>query len=159
MAAVVTPLTIAGMVGGTVMDVAGSLQQGRDEERIGEQRAAIDIQNAEAARRASVESAKIQQERGRRFIEKQKAAAAAGGIRVNVGAPLVIEAQTKADITKDIGFTLERGREKESFYRSRAEIERATGRARRRRSRWDAISSGFGGIADMGLKGRDAGWW
>lgn len=151
------PMTLAmtGMVAGTTMGVMGTLEEGKQAEKIAQQRATIDIQNAEAARRASVEEAKIKKERGIRFLEGQKATAAARGIRLNVGVPLVIEAQTRADIAKDIGFTLERGREGERFYRSRAAIETAVGKAKRKRSKWDAISrglSGFGSIAMMGTR-------
>jgi hypothetical protein len=155
------PMTIAmvGMGVGTGIDVLSTLEQGKQEEDIGKARAAVDIQNAEAARRASVEEAKIRAEKGRRLIATQKAQAAAGNVRLNVGAPLVIEAETKADIAKDIGFTLQRGREQESFYRSRARYEKEVGKARKRQSRWSAISKGFGGIATMGLMGYDAGWF
>jgi hypothetical protein len=155
-----TPAVMMGAMGvGTGVSVLGHIQEGKRAEDIGEARAAIDIRNAEAATRRSAEEAKILQERGRRLLATQKAAAAAGNIRTNVGAPLVIAAETRADIAKDIGFTLEGGREKSSYYRSRAEIERATGKHRRRQSIWDAISAGTGGFATMGLRGSDAGWW
>ncbi len=157
---IITPTTMAVAMGlGTAMSVAGTLKEGKRTEKIGEARAAIDIQSAEAARRASVEKARIQKERGRKLIEEQKGAAAAGGIRLGVGSPLVIEAQTRADITKDIGFALETGREEERFFRSRAGLERDIGKARKKRSVWDAIRTGLGGFATMGLKGQEAGWW
>jgi hypothetical protein len=150
---------MAAMGIGTGIDVLSTLEQGKREEDIGKARAAVDIQNAEAARRASVEEARIRGERGRRLIATQKAQAAAGNVRLNVGAPLVIEAETRADIAKDIGFTLQRGREQESFYRSRAHYEKEVGKTRKRQSRWSAISKGFGGIATMGLAAHDAGWF
>jgi len=156
---IITPLAVGGMIAGTTMGITGTLQAGKEAEQIAEQRAAIDIKSAEAARRASVEEAKIRKEQGRRLIERQKGMAAAAGIRLNVGAPLVIEAQTEADIAKDIGFILERGREEAGYYRSRAGLEIATGKAARRKSKWDAISQGLTGFGSFAMMGTEAGWW
>ena len=156
---IVTPLLVGTMVAGTVMGMAGTREEGRQAEKISQQRAAIDIKSAEAARRASVEEARIKKERGRRFLAQQKGVAAAGGVKINVGAPLVIEAQTRADIAKDIGFVLERGREESAFYRSRAGMEIATGKAKRRKSKWDALSQGLTGFGSLAMMGTDAGWW
>jgi len=156
---IITPLVVGTMVAGTVMEMKGTLEEGKQAEKIAEQRAAIDIKSAEAARAASVEEAKIRKEQGRRLIERQKGIVAASGIRLGVGAPLVIEAQTKADIARDIGFILERGREEAGFYRSRAGIERATGKAARRRSKWEAISQGLTGFGSLAMMGTEAGWF
>lgn len=144
---------------GTGISMLGSLRQGREAEEIARERAAIDIANADAARRRSVEEARIKKERGRRLIEEQKGAAAAGGIRLNVGAPLVIETQTRADIAKDMGYILERGREEEGYYRSRARWELARGKAARKRSKWEAITRGLTGFGNIAYMGTEAGMW
>ncbi len=163
----VETLALAAIGIGTGLQISGTLrqgdiaeQQGRDAQKIAEARADIDIQNAEAARAAAVEEARIEKEKGRRLIATQKGQAAAGGIRINVGAPLVIEAQTRADITKDIGFILETGRAEEDFFRSSAALELATGRVAlrqgkeaKKQSRVSALTQGlmgFGTIAMMG---------
>ena len=153
------PLTLARIAtgAGTGLQIAGTLKAGKQAEEIAEVRAKIDIQTAEAVREAAVEEAKIKAERGRRVIEAQKSQAAAGGIRINVGSPLVIAAETRDIIAQDVGFILERGREEERFFRTRAGIERAVGKAAKRKSRFDAISQGllsFGSIAFMGLRKR-----
>lgn len=145
----ITLLVIAGV--GTAIGVAGKLQEGRQAEKIAERRAEIDIENAEAVRREAVEEAKIKTEKGQRLRATQKSLAAAGGIRINVGVPLVIETQTQADITRDIGFGLERGREESEFYRSRAGLEIAVGKAAKRRSRFQALQLGLQGA--IGLSG------
>jgi len=150
------PVTLAmvGVGAGTTMGIMSTLEQGKQAEKISKARAAIDIQNAEAVRRASVEKARIKGEKGRRLIETQKSAAATGNIRINVGSPLVIAAQTRRDITKDIGFTLETGRTEEGFFRSSAAIEIATGKAARKKSKmsaWKQGIMGFGSIAMMGV--------
>ncbi|KKM60798.1 hypothetical protein LCGC14_1538230, partial [marine sediment metagenome] len=83
---------------------------------------------------------------------EQKSQAAAGGIRLNVGAPLVIEAETNAAITRDIGFALKRGRTESSAFRSSAALEIAGGKAAKKRSRQKAFAQGiqgFGSIAFM----------
>ena len=81
-APLLTKLAVGTMVAGTAAGVAGTLQEGKQAEKIAKQRAAVDIESAKATRRASVEEAGIKQERGRRFLETQKGAAAAGGIRI-----------------------------------------------------------------------------
>lgn len=153
------PLALTGMAAGTGLGIAGTLEQGRQVEKIAKQRAAIDIANAEAARRVSVEKAEIKRERGQRLLAQQKGAAAAGNIRLNVGVPLVIETQTRADIAEDIGFILERGTEEEGFYRSRAAVERATGKVAKRRSKWAAITQGLMGFGSIAMMGTKAGWF
>jgi len=152
-------LALAAIGGGTGMQVAGTLKEGKQAEKIAEARAAIDLKNAEATRKTSVEEAKIRGERGRRLLAEQQGAAAAGNIRINVGSPLVIAAQTRADIAKDIGFGLERGRAQSDFYRSQAALEIATGKAARKKSKWDAISQGIGGFGSMAFMGTQGGMW
>ena len=134
---------------GTAMQVKSTLQQGKDAEKTGKARAAIDIQNAEATRKASVEKARIQKERGRRLIEEQKSSAAAGGIRINVDSPLVIEAETQANITKDIGFGLETGRAESDAFRASAALEIAQGKAARKQSKYKALSQGLMGVSGL----------
>jgi len=142
---------------GTAMKVKSTLQQGKDAEKIANARAAIDIKNAEATRKASVEKARIQKERGRRLIEEQKSAAAAGGIRINVGAPLVIEKETQEDITKDIGFGLETGRAESDAFRSSAALEIAQGKAARKQSKYNALSQGLIGFGSLAFGASKAG--
>ena len=147
-------LALAGIAAGTALQVQGTLEEGKQAEEIAKARADIDIANAEATRKASVEKAKIKGERGRKLIETQKSAAAAGGIRINVGSPLVIEAQTRADIAKDIGFSLETGRVEEQIFRSSAALEIAQGKALKKKSKFDALAQGlqgFGSVATLGI--------
>ncbi len=137
---------------GTVAQIGGTLQQGKDAEEIAQARAAVDIENAEAVDEATDEAAKIRREKGRRLISEQKSEFAAGGVRINVGAPLVIEAETNAAITRDIGFALKRGRAESTAFRSSAALEIASGKAAKKRSRQRAIAQGiqgFGSIAFM----------
>ena len=148
------PITLAILaVGvGTTLQVAGTLQQGKDANEIAKARAQVDIDNAEAVDKAADEEAKIKRDKGRRLIAEQKGAAAAGGIRINVGAPLVIEAETRAAITRDIGFALKRRRTESDAFRSSAALEIAGGKAAKKRSRQKAFAQGiqgFGSIAFM----------
>jgi len=143
------------MIGGTVAGMQSTRQQGKDAEKIAKARAAVELQNAEAAKTASIEKAKIRKEQGWRFLEQQKSGAAAGNIRINVGAPLVIEAETRSYIARDIGYILETGRAEENYYRSSAAIELATGKAARkqaRRTAWSQGLMGFGSVAMMGAQ-------
>jgi len=148
-------LAIAAMGAGTVMQIQATRQQGEQAQKIAESRAAIDRQNAEMAEKAAIAQAGITKERGRRLIERQKGVAAAAGIRINVGSPLVIEAETEALIAQDIGYILERGREGKRYYESSAALEIATGKAAKKqakRSAWATGIMGFGSIAYMGAE-------
>ena len=137
---------IAGIQAGAV------LKRGRESEEIAAERAAIDLANAEAVRRSSVERAKILASHRERLVERQKRQFISGNIRTNVGVPLLIEAQTVADITRDIGFDLEIGRVEAGQFRSSAAIEKKIGKAKRKRSRFEAIGIGAQrGISFLGL--------
>ena len=148
-------IALAAMAAGTGMQIAGTLQQGKDQQKIHEARAAQDKLDAQAVRDQSVEAARIKQEEGVRLRERQKSQAGAGGIRVNVGSPLVIEAETKALVAKDIGFVLERGRTQRDKLLHSAAIEKALGKKAKKDSVWNAVTQGimgFGSIAMMGAK-------
>lgn len=153
------PITLAavGIAAGTGIGIAGTLEEGKQAEKIAKQRAAVDLANAEAVDKAGEEKARIKKEKGRRFIETQKSEAIAGNIRVNVGSPLVIETQTRSDIAKDIGFSLKTTRTESDFFRSRAAIEIATGKVAKRKSRLDALSQGLLGLGSLAFMGSQAG--
>ena len=144
---------VALTAGGTAMQVAGTLQQGKEAEKIAKARAQVDEQNAVAVREASVEKARIQGERGRRELATQKGAAAASGIRINVGSPLVIEAETRAEIAKDIGFGLQAGRAESASLLQSAAFERAMGKSARKKSKYSALTQGIQGAVTIGLMG------
>ncbi len=144
---------------GTAVGIGQTLQQGRQQEKIAKARAQIDLKNAKAARRASVEEASIEKERSVRSRAAAKAAAAAGGIRVNEGLPLVIDTQIAAATAKNIGFILERGRVTEGAFESSAAIERARGRSLRRKSKFDALSQGLLGFGSLGLAASRSGFF
>lgn len=147
---VLSALPMIGKIGGPIMGMLTTRAEAKQAEAIAERRAAIDIKSAEMVERAGVEEARIKKERMRRLIEQQKGIAAAGGIRLDVGAPLVIEAETRAEYAKDIGFGLERSRELAALYKSRAGLERYYGKIKKRRSRWDIITQGAGLLGSMG---------
>ncbi|MDD5328041.1 MAG: hypothetical protein PHY02_09570 [Phycisphaerae bacterium] len=158
---------------GTGLSIMGQIQEGKEAEEQGKRmkalaqaRAAIDIENAEAARERSVEEAKIKSERGTKLLARQKAAFAAGNVLTNVGSPLVLEAETKRDIAKDIGFILETGRGESDAYRSQAEYELAygdimekQGKKARKQSKWDALATGLGGFGSMAYMGYQGGYF
>lgn len=143
------------VVGGIGLQVASTIQQGKDAEKIAAARAQVDIDDAKAVREQSIEEARIKQKKGRRLLATQKSLAAAGGIRINVGSPLVIEAETKDNIARDVGFILERGRTGQRSLLQSAAIEKAIGKSKKRASVFDAIGQslvGVGSIAFMGSR-------
>lgn len=132
--------------------IGGALGRGRQAEEIAEQRAAIDAANAVAARETVVERVRILAERGERLKARQKGQFISGGIRTNVGVPLLVEAQTRADIAKDIGFSLDVGRAEAGRFRSSAAIEKRIGKFKRKQSKWQAIGVGAdAGFSYLGL--------
>ncbi len=149
-------LLVAGIVGTTV-GVSQTLQQGRQAEKIAKTRAQIDLENAKAVRRSSVEEASIEKERSIRARATAQVTAAAGGIRINEGLPLVIDTQIAAMTAKDIGFILERGRVTERGFLSSAALEIAQGKALKRKSKFDALSQGLLGFGTLGLAASGAG--
>ncbi len=142
---------------GTAVAVSSTIEEGKEAERITDRRAVIDERNAVAVREASVDEAEIRQERGRRILATQRSQAAAGGVRINVGSPLVIAAETQANITQDIGFGLEAGRVESLALRSGADIEREVGQNIRKQSRLSALGQGLKGFGTIANLGRDRG--
>ena len=142
---------------GLGMQMGGELAQGRDTQAIANQRASVDILNAKYVKENAVEQAGIQAEEGQKLIARQKVSYAASGVMMNVGAPLVVEAQTRADIYRDIGFTLQRGEQQSKLLLSEAEIEKAQGKIARRNSIWDTVSTGIGGLGSMAYLGYKGG--
>ena len=134
------------------VQMGGILRQGRVSEDIARQRAEIDRANAIATQKAAIERAKILAERGERLKGRQKAQFISGGVRTNVGVPLLVETQTRADIAKEIGFSLDVGRAETGRFLASADIEKRIGKFKRRKSRWDAIGVGAGaGLSFLGV--------
>lgn len=142
----------AAQLGLAGIQMGGIIGRGRQSEKIASQRAEIDRANAEAARKSAIERAKILAERGGRLKEQQKAQFISGGVRTNVGVPLLVETQTRADIAKEMGYSLDVGRAETGQLLSSAGIEKRIGKFKRRRSRWEAIGVGAGaGLSYLGL--------
>jgi len=190
-----TPLAIAAVVTAGTMQAVSSYRQGKEAERLSktraaiaeqnaqrqkelaERRAAIELENARRVKEEAAEEARLEEEKGQKFLQRQKALFAAGNIRIDVGAPLVIEAQTKRDLAMQKGFILEEGRDIADIYRMRAEYEKEygsaamagglleaayekqAGRAARRQSKWDMWSSILSTGETAGTMGYRAGWF
>lgn len=156
-AAAAMPAMLGLMAAGTTMSIMGQLQQGKQTQNIANARAKIDMANAEAARKAATEKASIQEEEGRKLLAKQKSEFIANGVLSNVGSPLVVAAQTKEDLSKDIGFTLEAGETEADYDTSMAGIEKAQGRQARQNSVWGAVSTGISGFGSLAMMGYASG--
>ena len=152
-------LQIGASAFGTFSEMRAIERQGKHVEKLAEQRAAIDERNAEAVLKASEEQARITAERGQRFVEAQKSQAAVGGIRINVGVPLLIEAETKAIIAKEIGFGLKAGVEEAIGLRSSAAIERQIGKAARQKAKTEAIRRGLAGLGSIASMTEESGFF
>ena len=143
---------------GLGFDAAAGLEQGRTAEQEGKARAEVDIRKAKAVRESAVEQAKITSDAGRRFDATQKSQAADGGIKINVGSPLVIATETRAAITKDIGWGLRSARFAEAALRSSAYNERTDAKAAKKESKIKFQQDvTYGSISYM-MQGRQENW-
>ena len=152
-------IAAAMMAIGTGSQMIGQYQQGKAEQKISNARAQIELMNAEQAQKRAMEAAKIKAEQGQKLMARQKAAFAASNIRVDVGSPLVLEAQTRADVLKDIGYILDEGEMARVSHMNAAGMEKAYGRMRKRQSLWDMIGTGGKGFGSLYSMGGNAGWW
>ena len=150
-------LLIALSAAGTGLQIAGTLQQGDEADQIARQRAQIDLDNAVAVEEAAEDQARARTERTRRLIATQKSTAAASGIRINVGAPLLIEAETRRIQAQETGFLMERAGAEATRLRTTAELERKGGRLAKKRARFAAIMQGLQGATSIAFLGIESG--
>ena len=153
---VIAPLAMAGS---TTFGVMGTLERGKEQQEIANARAAVDRADAAAVGRRTLEAAKIKRRQGEKLLATQKAKFAASGVRVDTGSPLVVEAQTRADILKDVGFILEQGSTQRERLFGSARLEKKRGRQLRRQSMWDAVTTGLRGVGSIAYLGSEAGWF
>ncbi|MDD5006545.1 MAG: hypothetical protein PHS33_08630 [Candidatus Omnitrophica bacterium] len=151
----ITLIAVAATAGGIA--AYSSYQQGKEEEELAKQRAAIDQENALMAEQEAADQARIEEEKGQKLLSRQKVMWAASGVRSNVGAPLVVEAETMRDISVEKGFILKRGQNIARNYRMQAAYETAYGKSAKRQSRWAAMSTLMGTGAQMGSQMQSAG--
>ncbi len=144
-------LGVAGSVGGTILTAKSQQAAGKAARKLAEQRAAIDEADAEAVERETREAVLLEQERGRQLLKTQKSQFAAANVRVDVGSPLVVAAQTRANLLKDVGFIFERGETERRRFLSQAEIERQIGKLAYRQSQWQSAATLGQGLGSLGL--------
>lgn len=175
------PLAMGGMAAGTGLSIGGQLsagraaaEEGKNAQRIANARAMIDLENsrlamenARIARERAVAKAGILGEEGVKLKAKQKGIFAAGNIRLNVGAPVVVEAQTNADIAADMGYILDEGRQQTALYERQAGIYKYSagiekmiganalqrGKAAKKQSKWGALATGLQGFGSLAMMG------
>lgn len=138
----ITPTVLLIAAASTAGGVAayGAYQQGQEAEKLAKARAAASIEAANQAEADAAEKAKIEEEKGIKLLKRQKILFSASGLRSNVGAPLVIAADTRRDIQLEKGFIMKRGRRTARNYRLDAAYEKAYGRAQKSASRWNMVT-------------------
>ena len=152
-------LSIGMMAASSALGVSASLQQGKQAEKIAERRAYMDKLNADAALRRADVQAKMKLQEGRRLLASQKAGFAASGVNVNMGSPLVVAAQTKADILRDVNYIYEGGDADRRRYEASAENELAMGKHMRHQSKYAALGRGLRGGSKFLQYGVDEWGW
>ena len=152
-------VSMGAMATGTTVNVIGTLKQGKMAAKIGKQREQVDRMKGDQAWENSRVQSEILAEKRERLIASQKNQAAAGGIRINQGVPLVIEEETERIIGQDITSILNQGRQQKSALYHSGAMEAALGRNARTQSRWNAAGIGIQGATSLAWMGYDAGFW
>ena len=153
------PLLIGAVATTGGLSIMAQRQAGKDAKAASEAEAAnLQIQ-AENARLAAEEEAKNRQDEGRHFLATQQAESAAGNIKINVGAPLVIAADTRNILAREKGYILKRGRDEAASLNYQARMALAVGKNAKRNANMGAIATGVGTGASIGAIGYSAGWW
>ena len=187
MGAAALPIAMGMMAVGTGVSMYGQYQQGKQAEKIGKYNAQVDLMRAEQMaknaafakqkegleRQNAVDASQILADKRDQWVAKMKGKAAAGNIRVNLGVPLVIEAEGRENFAKDITKVLRIGAQKAgewkmqgmnyqsqaSTLRTSAAIEEQVGKNARRNSIWSMIGTGASGLGSMAFMGYNAGMW
>lgn len=150
-------LALAAFAAGTASEVTGTLRQGREAEQIGEARARVDEQNAQAVDEATDEKARILEDRRRRTVASTKSDIAASGIKLGGSLDLVTEAEIEDVFFQEKKFATASGRVQSGFLRERASFERAIGKKAKKRSVFQAIGKGVSGAASIAFLGFESG--
>ena len=147
-----------GMMGaGTGMGIAGNILEGQNAMKVANEQASALRTNARYVKENAIQAASIQSERGQNLLSSQKAGYAASGIRANSDVVGVVQQKTIADITKDIGFTLQRGWNEASSLGQQARDAIAAGKFARQQSDFNAVGAGLSGGSKMAYMGYEGG--
>jgi len=152
-------LSIAATATSTGLAMYAQHEAGKQADEVAKANALNRQIEAENARTASEEEARNKQDEGRHFIATQKATAAAGNIMLNVGAPLVIEADTRNILAREKGYILKRGRDEANYLTNQANIELAIGKNAKSQANKRALAIGIAGVGSIAGTAADAGWF
>lgn len=148
MAEISTLAAVAGLAGAG-LSAAGSLSAGKAAEQQANYQAAVLRQQAERERRiAEIEARRIRKD-GERLAARQRARVAAAGARLT-GTPLLLIGQTAEDAELGALTALNNAEAAAIRKQQEAELERASGRTKRRAGQIRAGSTLLGGVARYG---------
>ncbi len=142
-------LTTGALVGGTLLDVAGTLQAGREEETQAGIEQSIAEQQALQEELRGVEEERLRRKAGEKLEARQRAQYSKAGVRVGEGTPLLIMAETVLDVEEDVLAIKEGTQARASTFRRTGQTFRSIGRAARTTSKFKAGSSLLSGISDL----------
>lgn len=155
--AVLGTILVGTMVAGTVMQMRATAQQGKMAQELANARAEQERKRAELVKKEAKVKAELLEEKKRRLIAASKVGFAASNVRLNIGAPLIVEAQTKLDVAKDKGYILEMGEKAAESHMISAAYETAYGKMARQQAKWQSLSTGLLGFGQAGMMGYEAG--
>jgi hypothetical protein len=141
--------TKAAVVGGTALSAIGTIQAGRAES--GAASAEAELAEAQASQEGlrEAEQERLIRKSAKELQGRQRAAAAASGVRVGTGTPLLIQADTLLTAEEDIATLKANTDVAKSRFRSSAQTFKEIGKSRRTASRFKAGSSVLSGLSQL----------
>lgn len=136
------------LVGSAALGVVSSLQQGRDAQAVANYNAALEANNARAARDQALAEENRVREDGRRFSARQRAQLAAQGRDPDTGTGLLAAIDTARGIELDALTVRAEGENRARGFENSSTLLRAEGKMARRQS----LLSAGGKILGAGLK-------
>ncbi|MGE8105149.1 hypothetical protein ACQKP1_15830 [Allorhizobium sp. NPDC080224] len=149
LAPVLTAVSAIATVGGTILSVAGAMEQGREEKARFEYQKKVNEQQADEAQAASQREAIARNREGRLLMSQQRAALAGSG--GNLTDPSVIDLMddTKEQVTLASQTDLYKGEQQARGYNDAAKVAGYDAGAAMRKARLNAMSNLFSGVSSM----------
>jgi len=143
-------LAVGSMVGGSVLQAVGSIQQGNQQRELAEAQAAqLDLQAAQERDAAVAQAEKIRRA-GRAQAAQAESAYAASGVSVGTGTPVRINETITRDTEEDAYMTILTGDRRGQTLDTESSLQRRAGRNAQQAGYMGAATSLLSGAAQYG---------
>lgn len=149
LAPVLTAVSTIASIGGTILGVAGAVQQGKEEKARFQYEQKVAAQQADEAQAASQREAMARYREGRMMLSQQQAAIAGSGGSLSDPSVIDIMDDTKEQVTLAAQTDIYRGDQQARGYNDAAEVAGYDAQNAMRKARLNAMSNLFGGVSSM----------